>query len=462
MTPETTMPSHAVAVIGAGPAGMYAARMLAAAGHHVVIFNRDLKYGGLAEYGIFMTKHTMKEGIRKAFRKILGDPKVVYYGGVKVGTLSDLTLDQVRGAGFSAVVVAAGAQGTKELGLPGEHQASGLYHAKDLVYHFNRLPPFATRPFPIGRRAAIIGMGNVMVDVGNFLLNHVKTPEVTVIARRGPAERKYDRKEFEAIAQYLDLEGLRAEIERVKPMLAAVGQDPETLYREIAADTPGPPQAGQPRLFFRFLTSPMRVRTDPDGNLKALVVEENLLAPKGGKIACTGTGRTTELPLDTVVFAIGDRVDEHLGLPYKGGEFVTTPPPEGSEASYEVLDPTTGKAAPGSFVVGWSRKASDGLVGKARKDAEAGTERVLRWLALLPAPAPGAVEAVKARAAALVQGHAPYAVTTSDIWALEEAEREEARRRGLEWFKYSRNSEMLEVIARAREARKAQPAAVSR
>ena len=108
-----------VAVIGAGPAGLFGARELANNGVRVALFNRDIKAGGLAEYGIFLEKHTMKEGLRKQFRQALDLPNVDYYGNVSIGTNGDLTLDEIRALGFDAVLVSAGAQGTKSLGLPG-------------------------------------------------------------------------------------------------------------------------------------------------------------------------------------------------------------------------------------------------------------------------------------------------------------------------------------------------------
>jgi ferredoxin/flavodoxin---NADP+ reductase len=194
---------HLVAVIGAGPAGIYGARKLTEAGHRVLLINRDIKPGGLAEYGIFMDKEKMKTGLRKQFQRILTHPQVSYLGHVTVGEGKDLSLKELQDIGFSAIVVAAGAQGTKKLGLPGE-DTQRVYHAKDVVYHFNKLPPFSRRPFELGSRVAIIGMGNVMVDVANWLLNYMNIAEVTVVARRGPKEKAYDDSEFEVIEKYLD------------------------------------------------------------------------------------------------------------------------------------------------------------------------------------------------------------------------------------------------------------------
>jgi ferredoxin--NADP+ reductase len=82
---------YLVAVVGAGPAGLFGARELANQGAHVVLFNRDIKPGGLAEYGIYPTKHTMKMGLRKQFRQILDNPNIDYYGNLSIGAQGDLS-----------------------------------------------------------------------------------------------------------------------------------------------------------------------------------------------------------------------------------------------------------------------------------------------------------------------------------------------------------------------------------
>src|SRR5262249_55930507 len=124
---------HVVVVVGAGPAGLFAARALAAEGCRVLLLNRDIKPGGLAEYGIFLNKYKMKNGLRKQFHRILSDPRVTYLGHVAVGTAGALTVEELSGFGFDALVFAVGAQGTKYLGIEGE-RLPGAYHAKDLVY----------------------------------------------------------------------------------------------------------------------------------------------------------------------------------------------------------------------------------------------------------------------------------------------------------------------------------------
>ena len=116
------------------------------AGSRVLLLNRDIKPGGLAEYGIFLDKYKMKGGLRRQFHKILSDSRITYLGNVPVGPGGPLTVEQLLKLGFDALVFAHGAQGTKYLGVEGE-RLPGVYHAKDLVYHYNRHPPFAERDF---------------------------------------------------------------------------------------------------------------------------------------------------------------------------------------------------------------------------------------------------------------------------------------------------------------------------
>ena len=173
-----------VFVVGAGPAGIYATQKLARAGHSVFLFNRDIKPGGLAEYGIYPTKDKMKGGLRKLFGRILDMPNVAYFGHSTVASGKALTIDLLREWNPAALVFAVGAQGTKKIGLPGE-DSRGVYSAKDFVYNYNLLPPFTSQDFSTGKRVAVIGMGNVMADLAHWLL--VDDPNLT--GRRGHCNR---------------------------------------------------------------------------------------------------------------------------------------------------------------------------------------------------------------------------------------------------------------------------------
>lgn len=425
-----------VAVVGAGPAGLFGARELANAGARVVIFNRDIKPGGLAEYGIYFSKHVMKEGLRKQFRGVLDHPNIDYYGNVTVGAKGDLTLDQLRALGFQAVLVTAGAQGTKWLGLPGEN-LTGVYHAKDVVYFYNKLPPFAQKPFRFGKRCAVVGAGNVMVDISRFLLREQKVDEVIAVVRRGPAEVKFDKKEMEHIVAYLDQNVLDEEMARCAPIMHAVGQDPAAAKAAILESLPkAEAKSSDSRFRFEFLASPVQMLGDADGNLVKIEIEENSLSLKDGETKARGTGVKRMLDVETVIFAIGDKVDESFGLPIEWNEFVksTTPKFPIDGISFE-------STVEGVFVGGWSRKASEGLVGYARKDGTNASKAVLQYLQTL-SPAEANVDAVTAQ----LNGLGKPIVTKADIKRLEAIEAEEAKKRGLEEFKFDNNEDMLNAI----------------
>src|SRR5205823_330584 len=278
-----------VFVIGAGPAGLFAAQKFALAGHETVVFNRDVKPGGLAEYGIYPVKDKMKFGLRKQFAKVLSLPNVHYFGHVPIGANSPVSIQALRELNPAAMVFAVGAQGTKKLGLPGEN-CSGVYSAKDFVYYYNQLPPFASQDFSTGKRVAIIGMGNVMVDIARWLLlddpaHNVE--EIIVVARRGPLEAKFDDKEFEHIHMYLDRKVFQDELLRVQERMTAVGQDiakvPEETFLCLAKHPEQ--QSIGPRLTFRFMNSPVAITPGPDGRIARLTVAENILVNRNDSIA---------------------------------------------------------------------------------------------------------------------------------------------------------------------------------
>jgi len=424
-----------VAVVGAGPAGLFGARELAAQGVHVAIFNRDIKAGGLAEYGIYPVKHTMKEGLRKQFHQILDLANIDYYGNVTVGTHGDLTLDELRALGFDAVLVTAGAQGTKSLGLPGE-ELEGVYHAKDVVFSYNKLPPFSQRKFRFGKRCAIIGAGNVMVDVARHLIYVQNAEEIISIVRRGPAEVNFTREEMKHLITYLDLDEFEKEMERVRPALQAINQDPEIGRHKILDSlSKADPKTKNAKFHFDFLASPTGMFGE-NGEMNKLEVEDNILTEKDGKISAKGTGIKRTIDVDSVIFAIGDKVDESFGLPTEWNEFI-----KNKEPRFPVEGVSYESTVEGVFVGGWSRKASEGLVGYARKDGTHAAKAIWQYLQTNQ-PANASAEAVAAK----MKGLNKPIILKEDIKRLESAEAEEAKKRGFEEYKFASNDEMLQAM----------------
>lgn len=432
-------------VIGAGPAGLFAAQKLALAGHEVVIFNRDIKPGGLAEYGIYPLKGKMRSGLRKQFAKVLTLPNVHYFGHVPVGSNSTVTIDALCELSPAAMVFAVGAQATKGLGLAGQ-TSRGVYSAKDFVYHYNQLPPFATQDFSVGKRVAIIGMGNVMVDIARWLLCDDTThrmEEVTVVARRGPFEAKFDEKEFANIQMYLDRKAFGDELHRIKPLIAGIGQDITRVNQETFPCLARCPEQSIPgRLRFRFLSSPFAIFPDRNGRTARLLLLENSVSERNGSVVAESTNTTATLDVDTVIVAVGDMHDPALGLPFGSTGYVTNPDTTGPAAKYTVFDPRQGKTLEGTYVVGWARKPSDGLVGTARHDGESGASHVLDYLSRSEKRRSASVDDV----AQFLRLQGIRYVPQHDLLWLEAAEEREASSRNAPFFKFESDAAMFSAI----------------
>ena len=446
----STQHKHVIIVAGAGPAGMAVAASLGKAGHEIIILNRDIKFGGLAEYGIFPSKLKLRGGLRKQYWDLLQQPNVHYFGNVSIGKDKDLTVDDVRSLGASAVVFSIGAQGTKAIGVEGD-SAQGVFHAKDVVYHFNRLPGFGDRPFEMGKHVAVIGAGDVMVDIAHWLTRYKKVDRVTAIVRRGPAERKYNPKEIRAVCANMDLEGIKNEFDRIKDRLVAVGQNPDEIQKGLFEEfTKCEPAASRTKMGFRFLASPKRILVNEHNRVRGLEMEENKLEPKGEDTAAVGLKQFYEFPCDSVVFAVGDKVDDTVGLPYKGGTFLTNPNKTGNDpddALFQAYDEASGKILEGLFLAGWARKASEGLVGVAKRDGDWCAEVVTRYLETKAADSP--VSAVLDKLHALLKERKSRPVDITGLRALQAAEKAHKDMTDcIGEFKYVTNQEMLSLIER--------------
>ncbi len=471
---------HLVILVGAGPAGIYASRKLLEAGHTVLLLNRDIKPGGLAEYGIFLNKYKMKDGLRKQFKKIFANPKLHYFGHVSVGEGKVVDLNTLQELMPGAIVIAAGAQGTKKLGIPGE-DFIGVYHAKDVVYHYNSLPPFSQQKFEIGNKVAIIGMGNVMVDIAHWLLRFMNVGEVLVVARRGPLDKAYDDKEFEYIQPFLDLEDMQKELDRIEPKLTAVGQNTKEFLKRLIEGKEQAPS--NQRLKFRYLCSPRQVLANSEGKVAALEVEENELVLKDGRTSPKGTEKSLQLEVDNVIYAIGDQVDPGIGIPSTGGYFVTNPeelPGTPNPAQYQAYDPEKKSICPGIFLIGWSRNASVGLVGVAKQDAERGAKVINEYLTTNGSPEHNEIvqKVIQPRKDAergariidaylsagaslssvevskkvdmfkkLLKNRGVSYISKKDLERIEAAEKEEANERKVVEYHFPSDDEMLAIVA---------------
>jgi ferredoxin--NADP+ reductase len=182
------------------------------------------------------------------------------------------------------------------------------------------------------------------------------------------------------------------------------------------------------------------------GFVNGVEVEDTTLVCSEGEVQAQRLGTKRILDVDTVVFCIGDRVDEAFGLPIRKNAFVKNPDPRFSieELSFEAYDPDLNRPIDRVFVAGWSREASSGLVGVARKDGENGAKAVLEYLQSAPMLVnPSSImDEFKVKLEGL---HKPV-IHKTDLQKLSEAAAKEAEKSSLPAFKYATNDEMLAAM----------------
>jgi hypothetical protein len=221
--------------------------------------------------------------------------------------------------------------------------------------------------------------------------------------------------------------------------------DPDELKNHIlSALEKACPKEYKVDLRMRFLYSPSQIIGDAENSVSGLLLQENTLEVRDDKVLATGCGVFHQLDVDSVIFAIGDRVTDDLGLPMDRGGILISPKPKYpvEEISYEVGDPKKDKSLNGVFVAGWSRNASKGLVGIAHKDGVNAANAIAQYIGDLKTD-PGIEEKDIQRQLRL--NNCKY-ILKEKLFKLEVVEKKRAKKLGLEEFKFITNEEMLKAM----------------
>lgn len=404
-----------VAIVGAGPSGFYtAAALLAAKDVHVAIdlIDRLPTPYGLVRYGVAPDHPKIKEVVR-VFERLALDPRVRYLGHVDFGR--DLDLDDLR-RHYDQVVFAVGGQSDRRLGIPGEELAGSL-SSTAFVAWYSRHPDFLDLPVDLATpAAAVVGVGNVAIDVARVLgrepeelaatdisddalaaLRAGAVRDVHLLARRGPVQAKCSPAELKELAHLggVDLIVDPRELELDPASQAELAGDPQAqknLDILRAAAVRGRTGAAR-RIHLRFLVSPVELEGE-GGRVAGLRLERNRLVEGPSGLAARGTGEFETLPVGLVVRAVGYRSLPLPAVPFdeRGGIV--------PNAAGRVLDPATGEPLPGLYVAGWVKRGPTGLIGSNKPDGAETAAAMLADLATVPAAAEPAAAAVDATLAA--------------------------------------------------------------
>lgn len=329
---------------------------------------------GLVRSGV-APDHPKIKSISKQFEKTAEDPRFRFFGNVVVGEHISAAELAER---YDAVIYAVGTQSDRSLNIPGE-DLPGSIAAVDFVGWYNAHPHRRDMMTDLsGRRAVVIGNGNVALDVARILVtgpnvlaltdiaDHAleslrprSVEEVVVIGRRGPLQTAFTTPELRELA---DLEGVDIMVDPAQLQgitdddAAAVGKATKLNIKALRNYAAREPHPGNRRIVFRFFTSPIEIKGD--GKVERIVLGRNeLVSNASGRVVAKDTGAREELPVQLVVRAVGYRGVRTPGLPFddKSG---TIPNTNGRVAGSR-----------NEYVVGWIKRGPTGVIGTNKKDS---------------------------------------------------------------------------------------------
>ncbi len=393
-----------VAVIGSGPAGVYAAAALTQHGDVLVdVFDRLPCPFGLVRYGV-APDHPKIKSISTALQKVLEDPAVRFLGNVEVGT--QITLEELH-RHYDALIFAQGAMVPRRLGVPGENLA-GSFAATEFVAWYCGHPDEPIDRFTLqSRSVAVIGSGNVALDVARMLakladdlrdtdmpgqvldvLERSRVEDIHLIGRRGPVQAKFTTPLLRELGELSNADVLvdPDELALDETSRARLATDPNARrnYEVLQAWAERPPSGRSRRVHGRFLLRPVEVLGDV--NVSGLRLERTRLDRTG---LASGTGETCTVDASMILCATGHKglsipgipFDQETGvIPNVGGRVLRA-------GSAVPGDHGPGDYLTGDYVAGWIKRGATGVIGTNKHDAKETVTALLEDAPSLP-PAP--------------------------------------------------------------------------
>ncbi|MGB1049091.1 MAG: FAD-dependent oxidoreductase [Rhodothermales bacterium] len=376
-----------IAIIGAGPAGFYAAEhFFKQEGLHVQVdvFDRLPTPYGLVRAGV-APDHEKIKNVTRVFERIASNPSFRFFGNVDYGT--HISLDQLEDC-YHQVYFSTGAQVDRQLGIPGE-DLNRSHSATEFVAWYNGHPDFRNLEFDLSQeRVAIVGVGNVAIDVARILcktVDELKTTdiadhaldalarsnvkEVILMGRRGPAQAAFTLKEIKEMGELEDASSvtLPEEMALDQHSAQALEDHPDRMTSkklEVLNSFLDDSKQGVSRTcHVRFLVSPLELMDDGSGAVGGMKVGRNRLEPSSsGRLSARSTGETFEWPVGLVFRSVGYRGVALPDIPFREDWGVVWN--EKGRVTNE-----SGDVMPGVYVGGWIKRGPTGVIGTNKPDA---------------------------------------------------------------------------------------------
>ncbi len=455
-----------VAIIGAGPTGFYATDHLLKQPNVIVevdLFDRVPTPHGLVRAGV-APDHQKIKSVTATFDKVAAHPRFRFFGGVEFG--KDITGADLR-RHYHQILYATGAQTDRRMGIPGE-DLEGSHPATEFVAWYNGHPDYRDYQFDLSReRAAVVGVGNVAVDVARILcrspeelattdiadyaleaLKKTRIKEVYLLGRRGPAQAAFTNPEIRELGELADADvSVVAEEVVLDPLSrAALERSPDRATSKKVEILQGyaqrEPTGKSKRLVIRFLVSPVELIGDEAGRVMAMkLVRNRLEATATGALTPKPTGVFEELPVGLVFRSVGYKGVPLPGVPFHESWGVIL------NDRGRVLDPETKQPITGEYAAGWIKRGPSGVIGTNKPDALETVECMMEDLAsgrlLDPLePHPEAAER-------LIRQRQPKHFTYSDWLRLNEVEVSRGRQAGRPRVKFTRIEDMHAALGRS-------------
>ncbi len=312
-----------VAIVGSGPAGFYAADALLRRKDltvHIDLYDRLPTPYGLVRFGV-APDHQKIKGVIRVYERIAASQNFRFFGNVNFG--SHLSVEELR-KHYDQIVYAVGCQTDRRLDIPGE-DLEGSHTATEFVAWYNSHPDYIGRSFDLSQKsAAVVGVGNVAMDVTRILvkdhdellstdiagyaleaLRKSQVEEVVILARRGPKQAAFSLNEIKEIASLkgVDVVVDPKEVELDEASKASEGKEGRQKV-EYLTDISQAGEGSQGRkVRLRFCVSPLEILGE-DGRVTAVKIEKNeLYADETGYIRSRGTGQYEVLPVGLVLLS---------------------------------------------------------------------------------------------------------------------------------------------------------------